>query len=181
MNVGIFKTQKGISILEVVIALAIFGITVAAIISFQANVYKQSRSILQRSSLIRVVYSVQEDLLKDLESLPFRKNAKFIQGAVFDQAAYQASFDDDQSTQACFDKEGQPIPLTNEPVCEIRLSYYRVQEMDRNYDGNPAVAGTSFNYVPMSRLLMRIKFLDKSTNSEKVYYLSRLKAHVLSF
>lgn len=181
MNRGLLKTQNGFSILEVVLAFAILGISTAAIISFQSSVYKQTQSVLQRSSLVRVIFSIQEDLMKDLENLPFRKNAGFIQGANFDQAGFQASFDDGESQQACFDKDGHAIALTADPVCEIRLSYYRVQELDRNYQGNPVVSGTSFEYIPMSRLAMRVKLKDKATNSDRVYYFSTLKTHVVPF
>lgn len=181
MKRRIFKSQSGFSILEVILAFSILGVTIAAVISFQSSVYKQSQSVLQRSSLLRVVFSIQEDLVKDMDTLPFRKNAAFFQNAVFDQTAYWASFDDAEAQQACFDKEGHAIALTNDPVCEIRLSYYRVQEMDRNYQSNPVVAGTSFNYLPLSRLVMRVKFTDKATKSERVYYLSRLKTHVLPY
>lgn len=175
------KTQSGFTIIEGVLAFAILGVTVAAIISFQSSVFKQSQSILQRSSFVRVVFSLQEDLIKDLDNLPFRKNAAFIQGTVFDQAAYQASFDDSESQQACYDKDGNAISVTNDPICEIRLSYYRIQELDRNYQGNPVVIGTSFQYLPMSRLVMRVKFLDKATKTERIYYLSRLKTHVIPY
>lgn len=181
MTGKLIRNQNGFSILEVVLAAAILGLTVAAVISFQSGILKQSQVILQRSSLVRVVYSVQEDLMKEIENLPFRKNANFFNGTTFDQAAYEASFDDKEAHQACFDSEGRPLKSISAPNCAIRLSFYRLQEVDRNYQGMVAVAGTSFNYVPMSRLFIRVKILDSSNNTERMYYFSRLKTHVLPY
>lgn len=181
MKFTAINNQNGFSIIEVILAAAILGLTVAAVISFQSGILKQSQSILQRSSVIRVVYSIQEDIMKDIDNLPFRKNAIFFNGAKFDQDTYEKSFDDDEAQQACFDYEGHALNSTSNENCAIRVSYYRAQKMDRNFAGSVAYAGTSFGYVPISRVFIRIKLFDNALNTEKVYYFSRLKTHVISY
>lgn len=181
MNRGPSKKKNGFSILEVVLAAAILGLTIAAVISFQSGILKQSQSIFQRSSLLRVIYSVQEDLMKDIENLPLRKDTIFFNSTKFNQSAYEASFDDSEAQQACYDSEGRAIKFTTDPSCTIRVSFYRLQEVDRNFQGMVAAAGTSFENVPISRLLLRVKTLDRATNTERVYYFSRLKTHVLPY
>lgn len=174
---GLFKiirNQKGISITEIIVASAILGVLVFAIMSMKDMVFKMSQGVLQRSSVARIIFAIQEDLVKDVASLPFRNNATFITGKTFDQKAYESSFNDSSAQKACYDKEGQPIPYTTSSLCEFKVSYYRVQEVDRTY-------ATSDAQVPLSRLVMRVTYTDKNTKSPRTVYLSRLKAHVLNF
>lgn len=172
--VKILRNRKGVTIVELVVSSAILAILVFAIMSLKQIVFKMSQGVIQRSSNARIIYAIQEELVKEMDSLPFRDNATFITGASFDQAAYEASFNDSSAQQSCYNKEGIEIPVTTESVCEFKVSYYRVQEVDRNYTGDLAK-------VPLSRLVMRLGYTDKNTNTPRTLYLSRLKAHVIKY
>jgi hypothetical protein len=148
------------------------------VIAMKTSVFKMSQGVLQRSSAMRVIYAIQEDLVKDLDNLPFRSDPTFITGTTFNQTKYESSFDDEESQQACYDKDGIPMEYTTEPRCAFRLSYYRVLEVDRNYTG--AAAGT-FSDIPLSRLVMRAIYIDSGTKTSRTLYLSRLKTHVLHY
>ena len=168
------RNKKGITVVETVVAAAILAILVFAIMSLKQIVFKMSQGVVQRSSNARIIFAIQEELVKEMDSLPFRSNAAFITGASFNQAAYEASFDDTSAQQSCYNKEGIEIPVTNKPVCEFKVSYYRVQEVDRNYTGDLAK-------IPLSRLVMRLAYIDKNTKTPRTLYLSRLKAHVIRY
>ena len=170
----LLRNKKGLSITEIIVATGILGILMFAIISMKSMVFKLSQGVVQRSTTSRVIFTIQEDLVKEMDSLPFRANAGFITGATFDQALYESSFNDASTQKACYDKEGRKIPVTADPICEFRLSYYRVQEVDRNYSGGNAT-------IPLSRLVMRAEFTDKNTKTTRTLYLSRLKTHVLKY
>ena len=173
----ILRQQKGMALMEVIVASGILAILVYSIISMKASVFKMSQGVLQRGSVARVIFAIQEDLVKDMDSLPFRANAQFLTGTSLNQSQYEASFDDASAQQACYDKEGRSIPLTTSPKCEFRLSYYRVLEVDRNYQKSSG----QYEPIAMSRLVMRAVFNDSASKSSRTLYLSRLKAHVLNY
>ena len=174
---NILRQQKGMALAEVIVAAGILAVLVYAIISMKASVFKMSQGVLQRGSAARVIYAIQEDLVKDMDSLPFRANASFITGTSFNQTQYEASFDDASAQQACYDKEGRSIPVTTSSKCEFRVSYYRVQEVDRNY----LKSTNKYEPIAMSRLVMRTVFFDSASKAPRTLYLSRLKAHVLNY
>lgn len=177
MMFKILRQQKGLALTEVIVASAILATLVYAIMSMKASVFKMSQGVLQRGSVARVIFAIQEDLVKDLDSLPFRTNTQFITGPTFNKTQYEASFDDASAQQACYDKEGRAIPLTTSTKCEFRLSYYRVLEVDRNF----MKSASQFEPIAMSRLVMRAVFYDSASKAPRTLYLSRLKAHVLNY
>jgi hypothetical protein len=168
------RNSRGLSLVELIVAAGIMGVLVFAIMSMKTMVFKMSQGVLQRSSNARIIFSIQEELVKEMDSLPFRSDAAFITGPTFDQALYEASFDDTNAQKICYDKEGMQIPFTTDPVCEFNVSYYRVQEVDRNYTG-------TLSQIPLSRLVMRLNFIDSNTKTARSLYLSRLKAHVIKY
>lgn len=168
------KNRKGVTIVELVVSSAILAILVFAIMSMKQVVFKMSQGVIQRSSNARIIFAIQEELVKEMDSLPFRLNATFLTGATFDQTAYEASFDDANAQQSCYNKEGIQIPVTTDEVCEFKVSYYRVQEVDRNYTGD-------LSRIPLSRLVMRLSYMDKNTKTSRTLFLSRLKAHVIKY
>ena len=166
---------------EIFLGLVFVAMVGISFITFQQIVQFHTLSIIQKSPIYRVLFFAQHELINKLEQIPYRKNAEFIQSSQPDSAVFQASFDDEEAFKLCFDKDGNTLPTVEDPLCEIKLNYYRVHEVDRIFEGEDKIEGTSFNYIPASRLFMRARYPDKTTGDEKVLYFSRLKSDLLQF
>jgi len=173
------RPQNGVSLTEVLVALAVLGVTLGGVTTLQFFSLRQAQSIYQRSDLIKSIQAIEMDLVKEMESLAYRPDSHFISGLSFDSAALKASFDDAHANQICFSPLGLRVSL-NDITCEVKVSYYKVKEEDRLYSSDASLANSNFKSAPLSRLLYRATFFDKGVNQSRVYYFSRLKTHVLT-
>lgn len=172
------RPQSGVTLIEVLIALAVLGITVGGITTLQNFSLRQTQSIYQRSDFIKTLESIEIDLVQEMDSIAYRDNSEFVSGVDFDSKELKATFDAADVSQICFSLRGFRVELAD-PSCEILVSYYKVREEDRLYSSDKKLAGSSFMSAPISRLLYRVTFKDKGLNQARVYYFSRLKSHVL--
>jgi prepilin-type N-terminal cleavage/methylation domain-containing protein len=174
-----FQNQKGVTLVEVLIATGILAIAVGGITALQIFSLKQSQSILQRSDFIKSLQSMEADLVQDMDSIPHRQTSSFISGLDFDSDQMKKSFDDEESLKTCFTSLGFRVD-EKDSTCEIKVSYYKVREDDRLYSADQNLAQSNFKSTPISRLLYRVTFFDKGVNQSRIYYFSRLKTHILS-
>jgi prepilin-type N-terminal cleavage/methylation domain-containing protein len=172
------RFQSGLTLPEVLVSVAVISVTLGGIATLQFFSLKQSQSLYQRSDFINSLQSIDMDLVKEMDSIPFYPKSQFISGLGFDFEALKLIFDTPDSNQICFNALGFRV-AQNDVTCEIKVSYYKVKEEDRVYSSDPNLVGSNFNSAPISRLLYRVTFFDKGVNRTRVYYFSRLKTHVL--
>lgn len=175
------NNQFKIEVVPALLVGLICAIVALSVLTFYQVVQVHNLSVIQRSALYRVLYFAQQELMSKIDEIPYRKNAEFIQVNDIDSAVYKASFDDEEANKLCFDKDGNSFQTEDDSLCEIKLSYYRTHEVDRNFQESDKNFGNDAHNLPISRVFFRARFSDGKTGEERVFYFSRVRAELAKF
>ena len=180
-----FRRARGVSLLELLIALTILVIIVGALPRLQSTVIKGTRCALDISSIARALYVVQSDIVRDDRFLPPQE---FPDAANPDDPSTLDAFLDDTNISArrCYSRLGVEVPAdatypncTTNPAAYFRITYAKFRQPDVSFfenSANPqARRDSSFNRIPLSHYRMRVEYYPDGTGQpQKRIFASRL-------
>ena len=167
-------SQKGVTFLELTVALVILSISIAGILALKNYSSRQSIGILQRSEFVKVMDKIELDLYQQITKQPAAQIPSWSYNFNFE--SFKQSFGQNYVRRICYDIVGQPVEIDS-PLCEFRVSFYKIREKDKLYSMNSV---NEFDYAPLVRLVYSVSYKDKVTGAEKTYYFSRVKSMLLN-
>ena len=176
--------QRGVTLLEMLVALAIFSVIVIALMQMQRQLSKGTQVALDINAIGRALYLVQDDIIKNDRYLPpqeFPAAASPIDAQTLDPFLDNANI----SSIKCYSQVGLAVDPTNatpdcrnNPVTYFRITYAKFRQPDVSFyvnGANPAAAvGNDLNRIPIGHYRMRVDYApDANRNLTKRMYFSR--------
>jgi prepilin-type N-terminal cleavage/methylation domain-containing protein len=158
-------SQRGFSLIEVLVAAGIFSISILVITFATSQTSVQSGLLEQRSGLQRVVPAILLQASQAEAGYP---------GWLSSQVSAQPYDDLKISTQLCFDIEGNAVAL-NSTTCYFHASYYR-----QNVEDTKFVSGSDLAALPLTRLYLRVRYYANNSTTPTDFFVSQFMTQVLA-
>jgi len=163
---------RGVTLIEVVVALVILGIVMLAFMQFQTGTSKMVRMTTDQAAFTRAMSAIERDVMRDVPFLPPQDED--------DVDPNTKAFDNpDKSEMRCYDRTGGRAPscenFDKSQVLYFRASYFKSRVRDQSVD--PA---SPFGRVPISRVRFRV---DHKVNDkvQPPYQFGRVQTDVLRY
>lgn len=152
---SVIKNEKGLSLVEILVANAILIIAVMAIQSVVLHVNTQGIRVAQRSRLQKIGRTVINQLTENARKYPAASR-----DARFDDPNFTAFDDPNIAEQTCYTEEGGQTTL-NGADCLFKVSYYQIQMVNMSF-----TAGSDLRPMPLYRLYIRFTYPENGKTKE---------------
>ncbi|MBX3016268.1 MAG: prepilin-type N-terminal cleavage/methylation domain-containing protein [Bdellovibrionaceae bacterium] len=178
------RSQKGFTIVEVMIAMLILGMVLLAWMSLESFTAQTVRRVSDFSAGQKVMLTIMNDVLSSEKGLPaFEPRPEFFKTNLT-RAELKDAFDKTTGRKSlCYDRNAM---LTTDPIaCYYRVSYFKIRVRDNTY------VGSELSNIPMARVIVQISYQDKNdaenndadpdNNVTKTRFLTRLVSNVADY
>lgn len=171
------SNQKGFSLIEALVGVALLGLVAYFSASFQASTFKSIGNISNHAAYSRAISSIQSDVLQDYRSMPQTESLQAFETVGDLRAQLEASFTQIPASvleSRCYDQKGGRIVPTLPTDCFFKATYYRISVKDMSLP-----ATSNMRRLPMSRINAKIEYVDGKET--QIRYISRLVTDVIPF
>ena len=188
---SLLKSQKGVAIIEVLVAVSILVVVLYMLIGIQVDYFRRFHDISTETSALSGIRSMEDDIIKDEKFFtPQTGIAAFESDAISDDAL-ASSFGPTSTAKTdvrYYTNQGQVIPgakkCLREEGCYYTVTYYKMAIKDRRFLKDPV-----FSSIPMVRVNMRVRYEEPDPNDktnsgkmvERKIYLSRLITNAIAY
>lgn len=152
---SLIKNQKGLSLVEILVANAILVIAIMAIQSVVLHVNSQGIRVAQRSRLQKIGRTVVNQLTESARKFPPAPR-----DSRFDDPNFTAFDDPNIAEQTCYTEEGGMTSVGG-PDCLFRVSYYQIQMHNMTF-----AAGSDLRPMPLYRLYIRFTYPENGKTKQ---------------
>ncbi len=157
------KGQRGFTLVEVMVAVAILGLGLSKLMTLERHYSKGSKWVVEKMGVVKVMRNVFDDLAV---------NSKFIPPIPsYDASNLDVTLNDPlKAGQRCYDRYASNLMLARqdqilgENGCYYLVRFFKVRVVDRNDIVNPA-GNSSLNKIPISRIIAKVQYLRENNDT----------------